>query len=348
LSIAGEGMRIARVVRGGEWWEHKLVPIFFGFYAGSYLLGRSISSQWESAILLLLALVPGAAYVSVVNDLTDLRDDAAAGKANRMAGRSAAFRTAALLATLAGGGIFFWLWREDPLRLALYGAAWVAFTLYSVPPIRLKTKGLAGVAADAAGAHLFPTLLAATLPFTAGEMPSPPWLAAVAAWSFAYGLRSNLWHQIFDRDHDRAAGAGTFGARHSRDAVARFGAWLVFPAELAALAVLLWLIGSALPLVALAAYLLLVRRRVKTWQLRAVIVAPRGNYLILLHEYYNLFLPLAVLIASALAHPLDWLAVAVHLLVFRHGPGVAWHDGWRLIFRPLLQSARALLRPARR
>ncbi|MBV8687499.1 MAG: UbiA family prenyltransferase [Alphaproteobacteria bacterium] len=339
--------RISGVLRSGEWWDYKLVPILSAFYGSAIVLRHPIGSFWPGALVLLLSLIPGAAYVSIVNDLTDIDDDAAAGKANRMASRSTGFRAAALLATLAAGAAFFWVWRGQPLLLAFYAAAWIAFTLYSVPPVRLKTRGLAGVAADSAGAHLFPTLLAAAVPFTViGVAPEPVWLAAVALWSFAYGFRGNLWHQLLDRDSDRAAGVGTFGARHSRRTAARLGAWVAFPLELVALAVLLHRIDNVVPMLFLAAYALLVYRRVRLWNMKAVLVAPRPGYLILLHEYYDAFLPLALLLASALVHPFDWVLLSVHLCLFHRRPLAAWQDGWRLVLRPLLQRLRILGPPA--
>ena len=324
----------------------QLVPILTGFYASLVLIRMPIAGHWHALLVLLLSLLPGAAYVSIVNDLTDLDDDAAAGKANRMAGRSPAFRAAALLATLAGGALFFWHWRTDPMLLACYGAAWIAFTLYSVPPFRLKRRGLAGLVADAAGAHLFPTLLAAAVALgSAGAPRFQMWMAAIGLWAFAYGLRGNLWHQLLDRDRDRSAGVRTFAARYSRATAVRLGAAIIFPAELAGLGWMLWRLHSPWPLLALAAHLLLVGRRVRLWRMRAVVSNPKGAYVILLHEYYDVFLPIALLFASALAHPWDWALLAVHLLLFHRRPLIVWQDGWKLIARPLLQRLRLVPPP---
>ena len=333
--------RLSRLVRAGEWWEHKLVPILCGYYATALMLGQPLTEGWSALLLFLFSLVPGAAYVSMVNDVTDLVADARAGKPNRMAGRSAGFRAAALLSSLAAGGFFFWLWREQPLLIALYGAAWMAFALYSVPPVRLKVRGFAGVAADAAGAHLFPTLLAAAMAFaSAGARPSPGWMAAIGLWSFGYGLRSNLWHQLLDRRADRAAGLNTFAARESGSSRVRTAVLASFLAELGGLAVLVSGAAPALLLLALLTYLLLVRRRVRLWQMHVVLAAPRQNYLIFLHEYYDVFLPLSLLAAAMLAHPGDGLLLAAHLALFHGRPARTWHDGWALIGRPLLQRAR--------
>ncbi len=100
--------RLREVARAGEWWEYKLVPIFAIFYATALTLGMPLSSLWGAALTLLAALVPGAVYVSVLNDLTDLKEDAAAGKANRLASRSAPAVAMLLAVPVAVGLAFCW------------------------------------------------------------------------------------------------------------------------------------------------------------------------------------------------------------------------------------------------
>ena len=114
-------------------------------------------------VSLLLALAPCAAYVSLVNDVTDRADDHRAGKTNRMAGRPAWQAALILAAPLGVAAVFTILWLDDLPLVVAYWCAWGAFTLYSVPPFRLKRRGILGVVADASGAHLFPTLVAALL-----------------------------------------------------------------------------------------------------------------------------------------------------------------------------------------
>lgn len=326
------GERTTAVLRAGEWWDYKLVPILTFFYGTALLLGVGIGTLWEGALLLLLALLPGAAYVSIINDITDIADDRAAGKRNRMADKSAAFQVAAVVLTLSAGAFFFWLWRGEPLLLLCYGAAWLAFTLYSVPPVRLKSRGLVGVVADACGAHLFPTLVAVALAFaTARHAVDLAWFGAAAAWSLGYGLRGNLWHQLLDRDADLAAGVRTFAGRHPPRVAARLGTWFAFPLEAAALAILIWKMASPLPLVALAVHLCLCYRRVRLWQMRPVIADPKPGFFIFLHEYYDVLLPVSLLVASALVHPGDLLVLSLHLLLFHRRARNVAEDGWKLV-----------------
>lgn len=326
---------VAAVVRSGEWWDHKLVPILTAFFATALYLGVPVAAIWPAALVLLLSLLPGAAFVSISNDMADIGEDRAAGKANRMAGRPPLWRALALAATLAGGAAFLWIWRDRPLLLGWYAAAWVAFACYSLPPIRLKTRGIAGLVSDASGAHLFPTLLAASAAFAAAEQrPDPIWLAPIACWSFGCGLRGIIWHQLLDRDRDLIAGTATYAARRPAEASVRLAS-AAFVAEAAALLVLLGMMGHALPLLAGLYHLLLAWRRARIWGLRTVIAEPRAEYRLWLDDYYGAMLPAAILIASALAWPADLFVLAVHLLLFPRRPVETLRDSWILIVIPL-------------
>jgi 4-hydroxybenzoate polyprenyltransferase len=299
-------------VRAGEWWEYKLAPILAAFYATALTLQVPVSTLWAAALTLLLALVPGAAYVSVINDLTDYDEDLAAGKRNRLLGRSRAYAAMLVAITVGAGVVFCILWRNDALLLGVYLAAWLAFSLYSLPPFRFKARGILGVLGDASGAHLFPSLVAVILAFREADRPvSAAWLAAVGAWALANGMRGILWHQLTDRDNDRVAGVRTFAQLHPPHVAARLGTFAVFPLELAGLAAMLWQMRSGWAVALLVVYALFAALRIYRFRLNPVIVAPKSRFLIVLHEYYDLFLPVAILIQSR-----DWIVLAIHLVLF--------------------------------
>jgi 4-hydroxybenzoate polyprenyltransferase len=309
--------RPAAAFRAGEWWDHKLVPALAVFYGTALSLRVPVAPLAAAALALLVAVAAAAAFVSVINDLADRADDAAAGKANRMSGRPRGEAALLLAAPLAVGLGFLFAWRADLPLLLAYAGSWLAFSLYSLPPFRLKTRGLAGVAADAAGAHLFPSLVAVLLACAAaGSKPDLRWTAAVGLWSFAYGVRGILWHQLRDRDNDRRAGVSTFAGRFSPERTARLGAFVIFPLEIAGLAAMLLRLEAALPLVALLAYALLLVLRARLLGTRVVILGSGGDWAMVLQEYYELFLPVSILCATALAYPLDWLVLLAHLALF--------------------------------
>lgn len=336
---AGRLRRLAAPMRAGEWWEHKLAPILALFYATALSHGAGIAALVPALLLLLAAIVPGAVYVSIVNDLADREEDERAGKANRMASASPGLARLAVGLPVAAGLAVAWQWRDDPWLLGCYLAAWAAFTLYSVPPFRLKVRGLAGLAADASGAHLFPTLVAVLLACrAAGTAPDPLWLAGAGLWAFAYGFRGIIWHQLVDSDSDRAGGVRTFVQRASRAQAIALGRYVAWPMEIAAFSFLLLKLGAAGPLVALLLYALLVRQRLRIFRMEAVIVEPRPRYLLLLQEYYAVFLPLSLLAQSTIANPIDGLVIVAHLIVFPVGALTAARDAWKLRRSGLLRG----------
>ena len=336
---AGESNRApiggpAALLRAGEWWEYKLVPILGLFYATAISLDASIASLWQAALILLLALAPGAAWVSILNDVTDREDDRRAGKRNRMAGVSRPFMAAAIVLPMAAGLVFVWLWRADGPLLAAYLAAWAAFALYSIPPFRLKARGLAGLIADSAGSNLFPTVVAVLLAFRAAEAPvDVAWVAAAAAFAFAWGLRGIIRHQLLDEAHDRAAGVRTFAERHGREAAIRLARWVAFPIELVALAWLIGRMGEPGPFAALLLYALLLLGRLPKHRMRVTIVEPGPRTATLLQEYHDFFLPLALLIGSAVRHPSDSIVLAAHLILFPRRLIQISRDVWDLLRR---------------
>ncbi len=303
-------------IRADEWWEYKLVPILSTFYATALVLHVAVSSLWVSALSLLLAIVAAAIYASVINDVTDLAGDLEAGKRNGVAGRSRSMVATLVALTVGAGFLFAWLWRDDALVLSCYLATWLAFSLYSLPPFRFKERGAAGVLCDAAGEHLFPALVAVFLACRGAQRAvSGAWVASVAVWALAYGLRGIVWHQLTDVDNDRAAGFWTFARRHPRVAPV-IGTYVVFPLELGALAAMLWQIGSAWPLAFLVVYALYAVRSARRWQTAPVIVVPKPRFFIVLHQFYSDLFPVALLIIASLRDRRALIVLAVHLLLF--------------------------------
>lgn len=331
---------LRRLIRAGDWWQVKIAPTLGVAYLTAYALDTSVVSLWRAFVLALVALAPGAAFVSLINDITDLEEDRAAGKPNQVAGRSR-LQVGALLAgsIVAGIGVSLWF-RHDRVLLPLYLSAWLVFTLYSARPFRLKSRGLAGVVVDAAGAHLFPTMLAAVLVFReAGRELRAVWLVPLAVWALAWGLRGIIGHQLNDASHDHATGVRTFVQRHPGALPRRLVTFGAFPLEAAAMAALLWRIRHPLVLLALVAYAVVVANRFRHG-MRLDVLQPRPGTTVILNEFYSVLLPPAALLASATREPLDLLALAVHCAVFPAGT----RQALGIAVRALSQ----LLAPARR
>ena len=305
-----------RLIRAYEWWEFKLVPVLAAFYATALMLDVPVTAIWPAALLALVAIVPVAVYASVINDLADRDADLAAGKPNRLAGRSPLLGLTLMILNAGALTVLSYRWRHDAVLLSLYVAVWLAFSLYSLRPFRLKERGFLGILSCASGEHLFPTLVVVILAFREAQRPSNSmWLMTVGTWALANGVRAILWHQLTDIDADRAVGARTFAVRHSRSAML-IGTWVAFPTELLALTAMLVQMRSWWPVAALGAYVPLVALRIRCRQIRYVIVTPKPRFLFLMNELNIVLLPIAILLASALRHRGDWIVLGIHSLIF--------------------------------
>lgn len=318
--------RLATVARITEWWGYKFAPIMAVCFASVLLTNSPIWTLSSQLLVLLLALTAAATYVSLLNDWTDRADDAQAGKANGLAHTSGG-RVALLLGggVLAGVGFGWYFWRISPVVAGLYLGTWVVFTAYSLPPVRLKGRALAGVLADAAGAHFFPQLTGVALVAASLSQHLPLlWWVGVGVWALACGMRNIIWHQLSDAANDAEAGMCTFVTRFGASTVRRVVEWVVFPVEVAALAVLLGVSGRVAPLVALLLYAGLVLIRRYRWQMTLTIVQPQPHSHVLLNEYYEAFLPLSLLLAAWWHQPADGLVLLGFGILF--GPTL-----WRTV-----------------
>ncbi len=300
-------------MRAGTWWEFK-TPVFLGIaYLAAFAAGVPFDFFWPKLVLIVAALVPLASFVCVINDITDLRDDLRAGKANTLAGKSLFFQAVWLVSCLLGGAAVSIFLLPDPLVLTLYLANWIVFVLYSAPPVRLKIRGLAGVLADATGGTLLPALWAALL--VCPGMPAT-FAAPLALWAFCFGLRGILYHQAGDLRQDREVGVRTFAVRIGGKRLSALVCWVVFPLEVLALA---WMGFEAAPAALLISLLLYLAAQLALWRwlrIRLRIASPAKSSRLAMLKYYQLWLPLGMIVAMSLENPLALLLLPAHAVLF--------------------------------
>lgn len=317
-------------IRANEWWEHKLAPILGSGYATAYLLGVPLTHLLPTLLVAIVALAAGAAYVSLLNDLTDAAADRAAGKLVGFAGRRR--RTAVSMLAVcgcAGLAICLLAWRHDPLAASLYAGAWIAFASYSLAPLRLKSRGFAGPLADAVGSGVLPQLLIVVLVFHDSGRPLDSWwMVLVGSWALAHGLRLILRHQLADVGPDTTAGLGTFARAHP-DASRRLGAYVLYPIEALAFAALLIDAQCWLAVVLLALYGALWPLRARLRNERTWVIAP-GTGRLAMHECYVVLYPIAFLVSSTASHPRDALVLILQLVLFPRTLGVLVLDAGRV------------------
>lgn len=305
-----------------SWWEFK-TPVFLGV---AYLVGlatmQSFAQVWPALVKVIIALIPVASFVCVINDITDAEEDQRAGKSNTMAGRSALFKATWVFLCLSGGMAGCWMLADRPTALTLYLANWLVFGLYSIPPIRLKTRGVWGVLADASGGQMLPTLWVAFIvappsdgSLSAGSI-SPALVAILGLWSFSLGLRGILAHQAADLANDQKSETKTLIVRWGANAVKMAVRYGVFPLELISLGLLLLQVSSPLAWVITGLFLIgqviLARQRAISF----VLVVPQERCWFALFRYYITVFPLCFVPAMVHQSPWALLLIPAHLILF--------------------------------
>lgn len=311
------GARIRDLSRAEGWWEFKAGPILAMAYAAAWIEWIPLHEHVPTLIGIVVSLTALAAAANVLNDYTDLADDAAAGKSNRLAGRPPWFAPAVLAGLASVGAATVAAMPIDARARGWYAANALAFVLYSVPPARLKIRGYLGILADAAGAHVLPGLYAVyALAASADVIPGPGIVALLAIGALAYGLRGILWHQLTDYENDAKTGGHTFVCRVGTERAIAFGEQVVFPIEIGALAFLVVVMGHPLPLLAIAAELFLVYLRRRYHLVTSIVVAPRERFRILLHELHFAVMPLVILLMLTIRDPWDGTILLAHFVLF--------------------------------
>lgn len=306
----------AGIIRAGDYWEYKIIPTLMIFYASSMQSDAPVRQMLYGFFLLILALFVGAAFVSLSNDWADRADDLVAGKYNRLHSKTGRQAFWMIAAPIFMGLIIAIIWRNDYRLLFAFAAAWIVFACYSLQPIRLKARGFWGVMADALGSQILPAMMAILLAYGADAAIPHGWLLSVLAWSSGYGLRGILWHQLLDNEHDRKSTTRTFVQLHSAHYAAGLGCWLAFPIELCGLFGMFTYMGSAAVAVAIMLYYIMVDLRVHRFLAQIIIVQPQPRDLLLMQEFYTVFMPLTLLFSIAWCEEGGWILLCAHLLLF--------------------------------
>jgi len=223
----------ARLARWPEWAVSKLP--FSG--AAALLL---VSPSWVRLLAILATVALGAAFGYGVNEVADRRTDRDAGKPNRAAGIARVSWTTFLLVTAAGALGLSLTWAADAAAPALVLLSLALALAYSVPPVRLKARGLLGIAGAAVAQWALPVLAVSAAQARCWTQP--------AAWSMALlglalGVRWMAIHQRGDAVADRRSGVSTLAAFAAEPVLLLATLIVGWPRSIpAAAALLLWLL----------------------------------------------------------------------------------------------------------
>lgn len=325
------------LLRGSDWWFYKIPPLLAIAYAEILLQATPPQQSIVTLLTLLASMFFVAAYGHVINDIFDVEVDLLAGKQNRMTSLSNLQRIL-LCVTLAGLGLVPWLFIGLCTQSAiLLASIYILLTIYSAPPLRLKERDIWGVITDAAQVHAVPTLLVATVFSDLAGTPQPESAAlatAATAWAFLVGIRGILLHQIWDRESDLSAGVTTLVTKISVES-AKFGiVYISFPIELLLLSLLILIISQLAPsLLVFCAFYILVRIISTKFAVTALDPAPTQKAYIFPHDFYEVWLPVALLILLTIREPVFLTLLIIHIGIFY--PAIAQRAAE---FNPLLLS----------
>jgi 4-hydroxybenzoate polyprenyltransferase len=211
-NILGKG-----AFRVNDWWRSKAALLMGMVYLFTAWFQLAFLDFVWMGLLSVMTITGFASFGYLVNDLFDMEQDLKAGKKNSLAGKPAIFIV--LFFAISAALIFVpWIWLPATgFSYFLIALQLSLFLIYSVPFIRLKEKGLAGIVTDALYAHAVPPILAAyTFSLAAHSSLSDSGLLLLFAWQFTSGVRNILIHQQTDIDADRRSGSKNFVAGMSR------------------------------------------------------------------------------------------------------------------------------------
>lgn len=317
-------MSIQTVVRAGNWWSSKIPPLLAIAYAEilAHDLPWDLSARLVLAVLWSICAV--ASYGHVINDAFDIEQDRQAGKRNFMAPYTPAQRALFAALTVAAG----------VLPLAWVNVGWTAWsllavnyllpTVYSIPPLRFKERGILGVLCDTSGAHAVPTLFI-TQAFAHNAVGSPPAtaLAGLATlWAFLFGLKGILNHMIADRESDIAGGARTFAVQTDPTGTLRFVTRVLYWLEIAAFVGVTAVLTALIPVLPILLVLycgLEITKGALGWKFSfdASGRYQRPNVPFANNRFYELWLPVALVGQLAWNDPVYLALAALHLVLFR-------------------------------
>jgi 4-hydroxybenzoate polyprenyltransferase len=336
ITAAAEGLAFART---GNWFVSKIPPLLAVAYLEILRFGFTLQPAARLLGCGLLSIFCVAIYGHVVNDIFDLEADRLANKVNRLAAMRPVSRVLLGGAFLAGGFLPGLMARYSIGVVSLLTLNYLWPTIYSVPITRLKERDLFGVACDALGSHITPTLfilaLFAMAPShgpSAGQSAVP---VVATMWAGVLGLKGILHHQIADRDNDIQSGTATFATRTSVESLQRFLTRFNLLVELPVSALFTAIVSSWCPLAVAALVLYVGSEAIKhklgfKFALSANPATIRASVPFTNEMFYVLWMPMAAAAQLGLDHPaFVWLPL-LHVVIFRQ-PLVQQVGDWRAI-----------------
>lgn len=307
------------LIRPRAWWFNK-VPLSVMLFL-LLVDGQSLTLTALYSLVGLIGIVSCVANFGYgLNELFDKDEDHRAGRAN--VANTMSDRHMWLIIGLSGASAVV-------LAALLAGPAGVFMTIaelllplcYSVPPFRVKERGLLGVFADALAAHVFPAAMALAIVSMQGlRAPSLYLILTVALWALSTGLRGIVSHQLQSRESDFNAGLLTIVHRFGFGPVRSFIVRVILPIEMLTYAAIFFLVDVTIFVKIMACVFMVYEYlKLRLAIFPATVFDRNGErYVVFVDEgAYKVWAPLLLAVDAAFTDPLFLLLVPVFVMSFR-------------------------------
>jgi|GEM_PF-1582638 len=196
---------LKRLTRWDEWRSSKITPMFIAGYSWILIDNPSQSKSITNIIVSITVTSLYLAFGYAINDLSDKEVDRLAGKSNAMNEIKSA-KAYLILSLLALMGLMLLIpYYSQKWVLVLAVTSYILAITYSLPPIRFKERGIAGIIVASVSQRVMPLLTAMAI-FQNFSLIF--WVLILLF--ITIGFRWIFIHQIIDMPYDEKAKVKTF------------------------------------------------------------------------------------------------------------------------------------------
>ncbi len=314
-----------QIIRIKNWWDCKIPQLlafaYMAFLIQPITITEAMLDYFSISLLLICLFVFGYA----VNDLSDIEEDRRSGKSNLLGNYSISKRIIILLSPITiAFSILIYFYNNMSLTI-LFAYNFILPLLYSVKPFRFKERGILGIITDAAQVHgipaLFILMFVLKFPIQNNNLSYDKILLIniCVLWSFIYGIRGIILHQLWDLKNDTKAGIKTFIRQVNSNKICSITKKYIFPFEISLLIIVATLLTEYSLLIVIAALLYMFFDFIKlryVWKESYDPVPVNSGKYIPPSDFYEVWLPISFLIALTFSNIGFGILLLLHLVFF--------------------------------
>ncbi len=295
---------------------YKFSLIFCSIYVVLFF-GENLESKIFFYLLISILLAFGIAGLGyVMNDIKDFDDDLQNNKPN-LFNKFSKLQSIILVALFITLSIFPWFYLPtDKYSFYLLILEFILFFVYTFAPFRFKEKGILGIITDSLYAQVVPCLLAIyTFSKIANTTLNVYFIVFYVIWLLFAGIRNIIKHQIEDYDNDNNTDTKTFTTIYGIEFSKKLSFRFLFPIELLLFISLLIILKTPYFIVffcyIIYITILFIKKNKTTDSDLYSFINTR-----ILNEFYEIHLPIILLICFSFIKPIFITILVLNLLLF--------------------------------